>query len=78
MNENQNIKSISEAVCVKMGWPMELIQKASRENWRPFIICMKASEGRVSITNLGEKEEAQMLAKFAKRAKKRLQGEREI
>ncbi len=52
-----------------------LLNNALQNNW-PFVLCVKTPIARGTVTNLGEEDGVKMLAKFAKKAKKRLQANR--
>ena len=68
MDETQNeVKSVRSATDAEV-----LLHNALQNKWL-FVLCVKTPTARGTVTNLSEKEEAQMLAKFARRAKKRLQ-----
>lgn len=68
MDETQNeVKSVRSATDAEV-----LLHNALQNKW-PFVLCVKTPTARGTVTNLSEEEEAQMLAKFARRAKKRLQ-----
>ena len=80
MDETQNeVKSVRSATdaevllhnALQNKWEV-LLHNALQNKW-PFVLCVKTPTARGTVTNLSEKEEAQMLAKFARRAKKRLQ-----
>ena len=49
-----------------------LVYNALQNKWL-FVLCVRTPTARGTVTNLSEEEEAKMLTKFAKRAKKRLQ-----
>lgn len=52
-----------------------LMHNALKNGW-PFVLCIQAPQSHSTITNQDEKEAAKILAKFAKKSKKRLREKR--